>query len=105
MIECAACFLVYFLLVNTATWMLFRRDKTQALAGRRRVPEKHLLTLAALGGSPAAQAARKRFRHKTQKQPFASNMRRIIRIQKDLAVPLVALAAIALWQIYLPSGG
>lgn len=93
----------YFLLVNVLTWVAFRLDKQRALAAKPRIPERHLLMLAALGGSPAAHAARQRFRHKTQKQPFSSKLRRIVRIQRDVSVPFVALTIIALVQIYLTS--
>ncbi|QGX99538.1 DUF1294 domain-containing protein [Roseovarius faecimaris] len=92
----------YFCVVNAATWVLFRFDKHRARNGGRRVQERHLLTLVALGGSPAAELARRRFRHKTQKQPFARQMGRIIRIQKDVSLPALMLIAVALWQISQP---
>lgn len=94
--------LSYFAVINAAVWALFLFDKHRARRGGRRVRERHLLALAALGGSPAAQFARRRYRHKTQKQPFAGRMSRIIRIQKDLALPALMLAALALWQLLRP---
>lgn len=94
--------LTYFAVINMTAWVLFRFDKHRACNGGRRVQERYLLTLVALGGSPAAQLARRRFRHKTQKQPFANQMSRIIRIQKDLTLPALMLTALALWQIFRP---
>jgi uncharacterized membrane protein YsdA (DUF1294 family) len=60
------------LLINGLAYLAFRFDKRAAVEGRRRIPEKHLLLLAALGGSPAALFAQQTLRHKTRKQPFAS---------------------------------
>lgn len=60
------------LAVNALTIYLFWYDKKQAVAGLRRIPEKTLLTLAAIGGSVGALLAQRVFRHKTRKQPFAT---------------------------------
>jgi uncharacterized membrane protein YsdA (DUF1294 family) len=56
--------------VNLVTLASFARDKRAARIRARRVPEARLLTLAVLGGTPAAFAGRHLFRHKTRKQPF-----------------------------------
>ncbi|MEX1235353.1 MAG: DUF1294 domain-containing protein [Roseovarius sp.] len=61
----------YFLVVNLVTYATFRRDKRRSEAKGRRTPEKTLLTLAMVGGWPAAKLAQRRLRHKTRKQPFA----------------------------------
>ena len=94
--------LAYLLAVNLITAGLFWHDKRRAIHGGRRVPERRLLTLAALGGSPAAQFLRRRLRHKTQKQPFGNRLHRIIRLQRDALLPAAVLLAIALWQISAP---
>lgn len=60
------------LALNIATYAAFGWDKHQALRGGRRVPERHLLGLAALGGIVGAKLAQHRLRHKTRKQPFAT---------------------------------
>ena len=61
---------LYLLAINALTFAVFAGDKRRAASGDRRVPEKTLLGLAALGGTPGAFAARRLFRHKTRKEPF-----------------------------------
>ena len=63
------CWLVF---INAWTTLRFWQDKRRAIAGVRRIPEADLLTLAFVGGSPGAFAARHLFRHKTRKQPFST---------------------------------
>ncbi len=58
--------------LNLATFLIFGWDKRAAAERRSRVPERTLLTLAALGGSLGALLARPVFRHKTRKQPFGA---------------------------------
>jgi uncharacterized membrane protein YsdA (DUF1294 family) len=60
--------------INALTVLAFWTDKRIARPGGRRVSESNLLTLALLGGSPSALFARQRFRHKTRKQPFSSQL-------------------------------
>jgi uncharacterized membrane protein YsdA (DUF1294 family) len=70
-----ALFIVLWLvLIDALTVRAFRADKRIAREGGRRVSEKDLLTLALIGGSPGALFARRRFRHKTRKQPFSTNL-------------------------------
>lgn len=66
------------ILINTWTFMLFGFDKLRAETGSWRIRESTLLTFALLGGSLGACAGRAFFRHKTRKQPFASNLNRIV---------------------------
>jgi uncharacterized membrane protein YsdA (DUF1294 family) len=84
---------VYLGVLNLATFLVFGWDKRAAAARRPRVPERTLLTLAALGGSPAALLARPIFRHKTRKQPFGVWLTLIVFAQ---AVAVVAGLAIAI---------
>lgn len=67
-----------FLLLNIWTFMVFGFDKLRAEAGVWRISESTLLTLAFIGGSAGAIAGRRFFRHKTRKQPFASNLDSIV---------------------------
>jgi uncharacterized membrane protein YsdA (DUF1294 family) len=75
-----------FLLVNLWTMLRFWQDKQRAQAGWRRIPERDLLGLAIIGGSPGALLARKLFRHKTRKEPFSTQLLIIIAVQAGLAI-------------------
>ena len=63
--------LLYILGINALTWALFYLDKRRAIAAAWRIPEKTLISIAVLGGWPAAKHAQRILRHKTRKQPFA----------------------------------
>lgn len=56
--------------VNPLTLAAFALDKRRAILGARRVPERALLGLALLGGSPAAGLAMPLLKHKTRKGAF-----------------------------------
>ena len=66
--------LVALVAVNAPAFLAFAIDKRSAERGEWRIRESTLLGLAALGGSPAAIWARRRFRHKTRKQPFSAKL-------------------------------
>lgn len=79
-------------IINGVTFALFALDKARAQTGGRRVSERTLLGLAALGGSPAALAAQQILRHKTRKQPFGARLAAIAGTQAiALAVGLALL--------------
>lgn len=61
---------LYVLAINAATFAAFALDKRAAERRAWRVPERRLLILAAVGGSPGALAAQGMLRHKTRKAPF-----------------------------------
>lgn len=73
----APVFLLLLFAVNVVTFVAFARDKARAVAGGRRIAENDLLSLALVGGSPAAFCARRVFRHKTRKQPFSTRLQTI----------------------------
>ena len=76
------------LLLNLFTMLRFWQDKKRAVAGGRRISEAHLLSLALVGGSPGALAARRMFRHKTRKQPFSTWLFLIVAIQAGALIGL-----------------
>lgn len=64
-------FALYLLAINAAAATAFALDKRAAARGGWRVPERRLLTLAALGGAAGALLARAVLRHKTRKAGFS----------------------------------
>lgn len=61
---------MWFLLINVLTMIMYGADKMAARKGMRRVPESTLLVFGVTGGWPGAIVGQQLFRHKTQKQPF-----------------------------------
>lgn len=80
--------MVALLIVNGWTMLRFWQDKRRAIMGGRRIPERELLGLALVGGSPAALLARRLFRHKTRKEPFSTQLQLIVAIQAGAAIGL-----------------
>lgn len=80
----------YLAVVNLATYAAFETDKHRAINGGWRLPERMLLGLALFGGSIGAVAAQRRLRHKTLKQPFASELMMIVGLQAGLAISISA---------------
>lgn len=60
--------ILYFWAINALALLAFGWDKLQAHRRRRRIPERWLVRLALLGGSPGALLGRWIFRHKTRKK-------------------------------------
>ena len=56
--------------INLATAALYVYDKAISGSDRIRVPERVLLVLALIGGTPAAYGSMRLVRHKTTKQGF-----------------------------------
>ncbi|MDO8380106.1 DUF1294 domain-containing protein [Phenylobacterium sp.] len=84
--------LTYLAVLNLTAFAVFAADKRAAAAGRRRTPEATLLGLAALGGGLGAVAAQRLLRHKTRKQPFASELGLILMGQGFLLAVFGVLA-------------
>lgn len=59
-----------FALSSTVAYILYAKDKSAAVVGAWRVPEKTLHTAAVLFGWPGALVAQQRLRHKTKKRSF-----------------------------------
>ena len=66
--------LIWAAAINTAALLLMAWDKRAARKRRRRVPERRLLWIAALGGTPGIFAAIHGLSHKTRKQPFRRHL-------------------------------
>lgn len=74
----------YLAAVNLAAFVVMGRDKARAVRQDRRIPERLLLTLAAVGGAFGATAGQQIFRHKTRKQPFARRLLTLLLLQAGL---------------------
>jgi uncharacterized membrane protein YsdA (DUF1294 family) len=55
---------------SVTAFVLYRLDKSAALAGARRTPEDTLLVIGLLGGWPGALVAQRVLRHKSRKGSF-----------------------------------
>lgn len=84
--------LLYIILINVFTFFVYGYDKHLAKRGARRVPEKHLIGLALIGGSVGAWLGMTTFRHKTQHPKFT------------IGVPLILLAQVVLVVVLLFKG-
>ena len=74
--------LTYLLLINGITYFTYAADKTKARQNKWRIPERILILLALLGGSPAALFAMKHCHHKNRHLKF------------KLGIPLILIAQI-----------
>ena len=79
---------LYLIAINLAAFGAFAWDKYCAATGRWRVPERTLLTLAAIGGTPGAITGQHLLRHKTWKEPFRTQLLAIAALQVVLAIAL-----------------
>ncbi len=85
---------IYLAAINLAAFLVMGWDKRAAIGRRRRVPERTLLLLAALGGSVGAWLAMRVFRHKTLHNRFRFGVPAILLAQ-------LGLAALLLWRFGL----
>lgn len=77
---------IWLVLINLVTFLVFGLDKWKAKRKEknekvRRVPEKTLLLLSALGGSVGALLAMRAFRHKTLHKAFRFGVPLILALQ------------------------
>lgn len=61
---------IYLAIVNLVLCAMMGIDKFAAKAGKRRIPERALFTLAALGGALGGTVGMYSFRHKTKHASF-----------------------------------
>ncbi len=80
---------LFLIVVNATAIAAFAIDKRRAIVGDWRISESTLLGLALIGGSPGALWARRRFRHKTRKQPFSATLDGIVILQAGISLGLL----------------
>lgn len=73
--------IIYLILINLLTFVLFGLDKQRAVKKEWRIPEWVLFTVAILGGGPGAYIGMQYFRHKTKKFDFKYGIPTIAIIQ------------------------
>ena len=73
--------MIYLVVINIITFLLYGSDKKRARWDRRRIPEKVLLGLAAVGGSVGAWMGMKVYRHKIRKWKFIIGVPLILILQ------------------------
>lgn len=78
-------------LMNLLGLLMMFYDKRRAVRQKRRVPERTLLTLAALGASPGVWAGMYLFHHKTKKAKFFAGVPLILAAQLALGAGLFLL--------------
>lgn len=66
--------ILYLVIVNAAAFLLMRIDKQKAKNRKRRIREKYLLTVSAIGGSFGTLMAMYAFRHKTNRVKFTASV-------------------------------
>lgn len=83
---------IHLVTINLVTFLAYGWDKRAAYGGGWRIPEKTLHAFAFIGGTPAAFAGQKFFRHKTAKKKFR---------QMFIAVIILQIAALVAGYVYL----
>jgi uncharacterized membrane protein YsdA (DUF1294 family) len=83
----------YLVAINAVAFLAFAIDKLFAEQHRRRIPERTLLVLAAIGGASGGLVGQQLLRHKTRKQAFRGWLLLIVLAQ---AIIVVAWALYAL---------
>lgn len=78
--------LSYLVLINAVEVLLMLVDKQNARHRRRRVPERVLLAVALLGGSPGGLLGMLLFHHKTRKPAFSIGFPVILAVQTGICL-------------------
>lgn len=83
--------IITLVVLNLATFIVYGIDKLKSKSkkGARRISERVLLILAAIGGSIGALLAMRTFRHKTQHVKFKYGVPAILILQVALAIYLL----------------
>ncbi|HPZ00731.1 MAG TPA: DUF1294 domain-containing protein [Clostridiales bacterium] len=87
-------FIIYLVLINVITALVFFWDKKKAENHQWRIPEWVLFTLSWIGGAVGAYIAMRVFHHKTRKKNFAYGIPAIFgcHVMAFLAVLILALS-------------
>lgn len=78
--------LLYLLIINALGFALMLADKRRAKKNLWRIPERTLMTVAALGGSAGSLIGMYTVRHKTRHPKFCIGIPFLLAIQVGLAV-------------------
>lgn len=78
--------LIYLLTINALGFLLMLADKVRAKKNRWRIPERTLMTVAALGGSVGSLLGMYTFRHKTRHRKFTLGIPAILVFQVLLCI-------------------
>ncbi|NND65703.1 MAG: DUF1294 domain-containing protein [Gammaproteobacteria bacterium] len=81
--------LAYLIGVNLTTLIFYIYDKSVAGGQRIRIPERTLLTLALIGGSPAAILGGRWLRHKTIKRSYNRWLAMVVILQAAIVAALI----------------
>lgn len=78
--------IIYLAVINIFAFCMFGADKSAAVKGKQRIPNRFLLGMAVIGGSIGALAGMYTFRHKTKKWYYTITVPVIILIQAAAAM-------------------
>ncbi|CAM3927777.1 DUF1294 domain-containing protein [Paenibacillus alkaliterrae] len=87
-------FIIYMVLVNSCTFLLMGYDKQRAKRQRRRVPEKRLFLLSAIGGAGGTMLGMKVWRHKTKHRTFTVGMPFLLGLNLMIVIGCIWLAGV-----------
>jgi len=88
-ISIAKIIVLYLVIINVLTFLLYGIDKWKAKRSRWRIPESVLLGMAAVGGSVGAWLGMRIWHHKTQHKKFRYGVPAILAAQIVLLVWVV----------------
>lgn len=83
--------IVYLLLINLISFLLFGYDKMQAKAGKARIPESNLFLVTLAGGGIGSWIGMKWFRHKTLHMNFVIGIPAIAIIETLIIISFLIL--------------
>ena len=85
--------IAYYIVINLYTFSLMGMDKRFAKRRGRRVPEKRLFVLSAIGGAAGTWLAMKVWRHKTQHRSFTVGIPYLMALNLLLIIIIAGIIA------------